>query len=231
MPKLIVGILLISFILIFCISCEKKIGNEIILVDSVEIKGLHYITTQDILRDCSISHKNKIAVDVGKLRSIINENLLIKDSKLIFNQDKLFVDITEKQALAGIGVLKENRIISGLLLDNMAMIAGYYKLDVPMILSDENFFRRKGYESDLNNIAGLLRRVKKYLPQIYGQISTIKPLMDNKVEVTLIGRNTKFKLDVNEENFDKLRLIVGYLDTRKYSPSKVDVYGDRAVIR
>ena len=228
MPKIIIGILIIS---IFCISCAKGIENKIILTDSVEVNGLHYITTQDILRNCTVPHKNKVAVDIGKLRSIIDENLLIKDSKLIFNENKLLVDITEKQVLAGIGVLKDNRIIPGILLDNMMMISGYYKLDIPMILSDENFFRRKGYESDLSNIAGLLRKIKKYLPQVYGQISTIKPLVDNKIEVTLIGRNTKFKLDADEENFDKLRLFMGYLDARKYSPAKVDFYGDKAVIR
>jgi len=213
------------------VSCEKKIENEIILVDSVDISGLHYITKQEILKDCSVLHRNKIAVDVGKLRSRISENLLVKDSKLIFSQDQLLVEITEREVLAGIGVLKDNRVIPGILLENMTMLAGYYKLDLPMILSDENFFRRRGYESDLSNMVGLLRRIKKYLPQVYGQISTIKPLADNKIEVTLIGRNTKFKLDVNEENFDKLRLFVGYLDTKKYSPARVDVHGDRAVIR
>ena len=229
MPKIIKGILIMSIFSI--ISCKEGIENEIILVDSVEVSGLHYITTQDILSGVSASHRNKIAVDIGKLRSILNENMLIKNSKITFNENSLLINITEKPVLAGIGLTQGNRIIPGILLDDLTALSGYYKLDVPMILADESFFIRLEYGSDMNSIAKLLRRIKKYLPEVYKQISTIRPLRDNKIEVTLIGRNTKFELDVHENNVERLRLFAGYIDAKRSFPYKVNIYGDRAVIR
>ena len=234
MPKIIKGTSFFLIVLItsfFLISCSEKIGNEIILVDSVEISGLYYITKQDLLRGASVLHEGRIAVDIGRLRLTISKNMLIKKSKITFNQNTLFVDITEKEVLAGIGVLVDNRIIPGILLHDMTALSGYYKLDIPMIIGTENFFRKAGDETNLDDIARLLRRTKIHLPQVYRQISTIRPLGGNKIEVTLIGRNAKFEFDVSEDNIDRLRLFAGYIDVKRYSPSRVNIYGDRAIIR
>jgi hypothetical protein len=231
MPKIIKGILIMSVFAITCITCQERIENEVILVDSVEISGLHYIAKQDILRGASAPHKNRIAVDIGRLRLILRENMLIKKSKITFDQNNLLIDITEKPVFAGIGVQQGNRIIPGILLDDMTALAGYYKLDIPMILSDESFFRRQGVDSDLNDVAKFLRRIKTHLPEVYEQISTIKPLSGNRVEVTLKGRNTKFEFDVSDKSIDRLRIFAGYIDAKRYFPYKVNIYGDRAVIR
>ncbi len=229
MPKFYSSVLAVVLCVVVC--AEKSDASDIRYYRSMDFSGLELLDKAVILKGAVSAENGAIAADMDQLRMNLSGSALVDSFRLDSNGQRLSVIVKEKKIRAALAVVNGSRVIPALLTFDNRLVSGSEAASMPVIVVNvERFVNGKPARS-LLRAAGLVRWISDKEPDFYSQILSVELTDSDRLVVKLNGRRTLFRTDFSRQGLMMVKKAAAFFDTKEYYPDKMNIIGDRAVIR
>lgn len=229
--KTVTFILCFAVFLLFAVPAKTEV---VVFPGKIEFRGTINLSGNEIALKAGIRRSgNGFVVDMDRLRSVLDSNVMVNSYTIESDSGNLVVDINEKYPLFMFLVVDKDLSVPVLADDNINVIVSgrFFNTDIPIIIVRRQVFEQGRDNSDFGGLLDSLKQLRATNRALCSEIQEIEITEENSLRVFLRSRRTLFIIYNNPGGFRRLDKTAGYLDSINRYPYSIDLRDDTVLVK
>jgi hypothetical protein len=234
--KLMSAFIKIKFIIIIVMMLSISAAfakNDLKIFNSIEFKGTNYLSKYEIIDSAKIAIKGKnLLVDMNSLERGLNDIPMVKSYKIIENNQRLIISITENRPIFLISVSNEGKNLLFEMDNEFRIISAnrVHASGMPLIIISQEDIKAGRISSRAKTLLNTIYALQTKSLPVIKEIIEMDFTDGQRLKIMLKSRRTVFIIKPDIDSFNKLNYAAGYFDRIKYYPNTFTILNGLGIL-